>query len=140
MNDFSFPVVLWAATIGSIVLAGMVILWLRSRRKSPQEKERLRRLAVYSCGRLTEGELLDAPEGALSDSLVYYTYRAFGVEYTAAQDISTLTGLIAPEHCRPGNPTSVKYDPRLPANSIVICENWSGLQAVRNATAIQRRS
>ncbi len=131
MSEHSSPGWQWAAGVFTLALIAAVILWLRSRRKSPQEKERIRRLAVHLHGRLTDAELLDGPESSPPGNLLYYTYRASGVEYTAAQDVSSLNQMIHPEHCRPGNTASVKYDPRVPSNSIVICEHWSGLRPSR---------
>lgn len=132
MNALSSPEVFWPAVLVLLAAVAGLALWLRSRRKSPEEKERMRRLAVHARGRLADGELLDGPEVPPAGNLLYYTYRAFGVEYTAAQDISTLNGFLRPEQCRPGNTTSVKYDPKVPSNSIVICEEWNGLHNARS--------
>lgn len=119
---------LWiAGALTSGVTVG-VTLWRRARRKSPEERERLRRLAVHSRGRLTDGELIDGPPDSAEAYLLYYTYRAAGIEYTAAQDVSSLLGFLSGERCCPGDPAVVKYDPRRPANSIVLCEQWSGLR------------
>lgn len=132
MNELSSPEVFWPIVSLTTALLAALVLWLRSRRKSPEEAERLRRLAVHERGRLADGELLDGPETPPDGSLLYYTYRASGIEYTAAQDISTLNSFVRPEQCRPGNATTVKYDPRLPANSIIVCEEWTGLHGARS--------
>jgi hypothetical protein len=49
-----------------------------------------------------------------------------GVEYTASQDISKLKNLM-PDDLTVVRSVSVKYDPKNPANSIVIAEMWTGL-------------
>lgn len=116
-------------------LAGLTVLgtvwWSRRKRKSPEERERARRLAVNSTGRLTDGILVETPfqqNPSSNPELLFYRYWASGVEYTAAQDISSLRHLIAPQSCRLGSGAAVKYDPRKPSNSIIVCELWSGLR------------
>ena len=112
------------------VAAGGFVWWRRSHRKSPAERERLRCLAVNSHGRLTDGALIDAPysQDIASDrTLLFYSYRVAGVQYSAAQDVSALSGQLRSAVYRPGTVATVKYDPRSPSNSIIICELWSGL-------------
>ena len=106
---------------------------LRSRKKkSDAERERERRLAVNAVGRMTDGALLEAlnsrgdPKNAL---LLFYQYSVSGVGYSAGQDISGLHGQALAEAYWPGTAVTVKYDPQNPANSIVVCEQWSGLYA-----------
>jgi hypothetical protein len=131
MSELSSPELFWSVLLVSLATVAGLPLWLRNRRKSPEEKERLRRLSVHERGRLADGELLDGPETPPDGSLLYYSYRAFGVEYSAAQDISALSSFIHADQCRPGNTTSVKYDPKFPSNSIVVCEEWNGLPGAR---------
>ena len=123
------------------LIAGLIALaaagfrwWWRRQQKSPAERERLRRMAVNATGRFTEGFLLEAPFSPAAPptpDLLFYRYRASGMEYTAAQDVSTLADRIRPESSRPGALATVKYDPRRPSNSIIICELWSGLYGLR---------
>ena len=127
MGSYATEIVLLAAGL-AIACAGF-LLW-RRRRKTPAERERLRRLAVNATGRIVEGTLTEtAPPGADSPgvSLIFYQYWAAGVEYAAAQDVSTLRHLVRLEDCWPGRAATVKYDPHRPANSIIVCELWSGL-------------
>ena len=128
------------AMIGAVlaVMAAIVIvLYIRSRKKTPEELERLRRFSVNATGRLADGILLvEGPadaEGSADTDLIFYQYRAAGMEYTAAQDISLLRHLVDSGSSRPGLRTAVKFDPRHPSNSIVICEEWSGLRRSDNA-------
>jgi hypothetical protein len=124
------PSTFWTV-IGALAALALGILWWRQRNsKSPAERERLRRLAVNIHGRLTDGVLIDAPysqELSSSHDLLFYSYRAAGVEYSAAQDVSALAEEIHRGVFRPGTVATVKYDPRRPSNSIIICELWSGL-------------
>ena len=115
------------------VAAGGIWVVLRSRKKkSDAERERERRLAVNAVGRMTDGALLEAlnsrgdPKNAL---LLFYQYSVSGVEYSAGQDISGLHGRVLSETYWPGADVTVKYDPQNPSNSIVVCEQWSGLHA-----------
>ena len=129
-----FPWTALAIAGGLALLAG-VALWIRARRKSAAERERERRLAVNATGRITDGTLVepDPPEETTTTSgLLFYRYKAKGVEYSAAQDISTLAHLTPPKGCSPGAPVQVKYHPQRPSDSIILCEDWSGLPAAAN--------
>ncbi len=56
-----------------------------------------------------------------------YRYRASGVTYECAQDV----GGPLSEHVRDVRidlPVQVRFDPRNPANSIVVAESWNGLR------------
>jgi len=134
MSELGSPEFLWPIVLILLAAIAAIVLWLRSRRKTPQEKERLRRLDVNARGRLADGELLDGTEAPPTGNLIYYKYRASGVEYSAAQDISAISGIVQLAHCRPGDTASVKYDPRAPSNSIIVCEKWSGLQGLRDGS------
>lgn len=76
---------------------------------------------LLSVGKMGDANLLD-----IRDDLIVYSYAVRGVEYTASQDISRLKTLLPGEAASFG-PAIVKYDPRNPANSIVLAEEWSGL-------------
>ena len=99
--------------------------WLRRRfQQSPSERERRRRLSVNLKGRLGDATITDVEGDA-----IFYSYSVSGVEYTASQDISQLRDVIRTDLVGLiGSPVSIKYFPRIPANSILICEEWSGLR------------
>jgi hypothetical protein len=104
--------------------AGGFLLWNFFRpRETAQELERLRRLEVNGRGKLGDGEIVDF-EGAA----IVYSYTVGGVGYTAAQDVMSLEALLPSNHMSVIGPALVKFDPRNPANSIVLCEEWSGLR------------
>jgi hypothetical protein len=112
------------------MLVGLA-LWLRNRRKSAAERERERRLAINQMGRITDGILVEAEaetaDEQTTSGLLFYRYNAKGLEYSAAQDISGLVHLTPPGICSPGVPIQVKYHPQRPSDSIILCEQWSGL-------------
>jgi hypothetical protein len=114
---------------GLLVAAGA---WARSRRKTPEQLERERRLRISTIGRITDGTVVDVNEMDSSGSgelqLLIYHYDVAGVSYEASQDVSSLRHLVDLHSCRSGLMTSIKYDPGNPGNSIVISENWTGLR------------
>jgi len=116
--------ILLAGAATAALAAAAAAWWLKSRRLTPAERERRRRAAVNQHRRTVEGFLHEAGAQTL-----YYHYELAGVEYSASQDVSALAALLPADLSRFIGPVSVKYDPRNPANSIVICEDWSGIGA-----------
>jgi hypothetical protein len=113
-------------------LGAWALAYLRSRGHSPEEIERRRRLDVHRRGRITSGrvvELLDTEKGA-SGCLVVYRYEIGGVVYEVAQDVSALPELNSVAARLGDQIVSVKYDPRRPTNSIIACEEWSGIPRI----------
>lgn len=130
------PLTLFAYTLaatGIFLLVFWFLLWRKLRRRDPAELERRRRLHINRIGRMTEGrviELLDAANGVIAagaPQLVVYRYQVRGVEYQAAQDVSFLGHTPDLHRVAAGLSTRVKYDPKNPSNSIIVCEEWSGL-------------
>ena len=114
-----------AAICGFVaVLVTLTILIVRRVRGTPEKREQNRRLAVNRSGRLGDAMIIEASENA-----IYYSYSVRGVQYEASQDISTLRDRVPAELERIiGALASLKYSPNNPANSILICEEWSGLR------------
>ena len=112
--------------------AAVVGLWLRARRKTPEQLERERRERINQIGRITDGTVIDVSEvnenGRGAMQLLIYNYDVRGVSYEASQDITHLRQFVDLHSCRIGLPTSVKYDPQNPGNSIIVSERWSGLR------------
>ena len=96
--------------------------WKRSR-ITPEERERRRRADLVGHGKMSDAVLVE-----IRDDLLFYSYGVRGVEYTASQDVSMLQQYMPPDFSTI-DAVSVKYDPRNPANSIVLAEQWSGLRA-----------
>lgn len=124
---------LYAAIGGSVAaLALGAAYWIRSRRKTPEqiERERRQRLSVY--GRICDGTVLDVNEVQSNGNgaqFIVYTYEIGGVAYEASQDITHLRQFVDIHSCKLGLPTSIKYDPQNPGDSIVIAEEWTGLRS-----------
>ena len=84
----------------------------------------MRRLAVNRLGRLGDAIIDD-----VSTDTIYYSYSVRGVYYTACQDISTIREFVPDEPERLIGAATLKYLIRNPANSILVCEDWSGIRA-----------
>jgi hypothetical protein len=104
----------------------------RSRRRTPEQRERERRDRINEIGRITDGTVIDVSEmpanGHGEMQLLIYHYDVAGVSYEASQDVTTLRHRVDLHSCKVGLMTSIKYDPSNPGNSIVIAEEWSGLR------------
>jgi hypothetical protein len=120
----------------SLVLAGSGALFaaymlLRRKPKSADELERERRAWLDRIGRITDGTVIDVqelPSGHQNSTLLIYQYDVAGVSYEASQDVTYLRHWINLHSCRLGLPTSVRYDPQNPGNSMVVSEKWMGLR------------
>ena len=121
----TFPVT-QTFVIGAVslpVIAAGIFIVLRIRRK-PKDKEKLRRLEVNQNGRLGDATITD-----ISEDAIFYEYFVGGLTYSSSQDISQLREMIpADSHRLIGRPASLKYSVQNPANSILLCEDWSGLR------------
>jgi hypothetical protein len=116
----------------ALVAFGFALISRKSRR-SPDQKERERRERISLGGRITDGTVIDVHEVEATDGqpeaqLIVYQYDVAGVSYECSQDVTWLRHLVDLHSCRLGVPTSVKYDPQNPGNSIVIAEKWMGLR------------
>jgi len=105
-----------------------VRLAMQMMKASPEKRERKRRLELHRHGRLGDALIAEA-----TDALLYYSYSVRGVQYEASQDITALRHLLPAEPERLIGPASLKYSSKNPANSILICEEWSGLRAPSRA-------
>jgi hypothetical protein len=122
----------WLAAAASAVIIG-AYGFLRRKPKTADDLERDRRLWLEGMGRITDGTVIDVQELAndtpvRSATLLIYKYDVAGVSYECSQDVTYLRHWINLHSCRLGLPTSVKYDPHNPGNSLVISESWMGLR------------
>jgi hypothetical protein len=116
----------------AIAVATGAYYWIRSHRKTAEQREMERRLRLSALGRITDGTVIDTQEytndGQPPVQLLIYTYDVAGVTYECSQDITHLRQIVDVQSCKIGVPASIKYDPRNPGNSIVVAEAWSGLR------------
>jgi tartrate dehydratase beta subunit/fumarate hydratase class I family protein len=130
----ALAVPLWALQAGALTAVGVAVAlagalgyraWRRSR-VTPEERERRRRAALVGHGKLTDATLVE-----INQNVRFYSYVVRGVEYTASQDISGLRAHMPSELGLGVGSVSVKFDAKIPANSIVIAEDWSGLHTAK---------
>ena len=96
---------------------------MRLMRANPDKRERERRLDRQRDGRLGDALILEATE-----AMLYYSYSVRGGQYEASQDLNGLRHLLPIEPERLIGAASLKYSTKDPANSMLICEEWSGLR------------
>jgi hypothetical protein len=110
------------------VLLGLGLYFLSRLRRNPKDKEKRRRLQVNEQGRLGDATITEVHE-----STIFYEYSVRGVIYTASQDVAQLREQLPSDLERLIGPVTLKYSPQNPANSIILCEEWSGLRRVAPA-------
>lgn len=146
MNGFSLrePQVLGALAAAGLCFGG-AIAWSKLRKRPTEDEiERQRRQHLLKSGRIIDGTILDTSDvDALASGrpggmqLILYQYEISGVVYECSQEITNLKEYVNIHDCRLAFPCSVRYDPRRPANSIVIAETWSGLRDTANSVPIR---
>jgi len=126
------PIRLYSWVLASSGVAFVAYLLLRRKTKGPDEVERERRAWLDRIGRITDGTVIDVqevqPNGHRPSTMLIFQYDVAGVSYEASQDVTYLRQFINLQSCRLGLPTSVRYDPQNPGNSIVVSERWMGLR------------
>jgi hypothetical protein len=128
MNPFR----IYSLALGGTAIAFSLYFLLRRKPKTPEELERKRREWLDTVGRITDGTVIDVQElpfdGRHTSTMLIFQYDVAGVSYEASQDITYLRQWVNLHSCRLGLPTSVKYDPQNPGNSLVVSERWMGLR------------
>jgi hypothetical protein len=126
------PLRLYMIALGAAGLAAASYILLRRKPKTSDDIEKERRTWLNGIGRITDGTVIDVqeitPNGKRVATMLIYQYDVAGVSYEASQDVTYLRQWINLHSCRLGLPTSVKYDPHNPGNSLVISEGWMGLR------------
>jgi hypothetical protein len=126
------PLRLYIVILAVAVVLTIAYFLLRRKPKTADEIERERREWLDRIGRITDGTVIDVQEmpgaGDHSATFLIYHYDVAGVSYEASQDVTYLRQLINLHSCRLGLPTSVRFDPQNPGNSIVLSERWMGLR------------
>ena len=124
------PYYTWGLAALGVAVATYALF--RRKPKTVDDVERERRTWLNQVGRITDGTVIDVqeinPNGHRAATMLIYQYDVAGVSYEASQDVTYLRQWINLHSCRLGLPTSVKYDPHNPGNSMVISEGWMGLR------------
>jgi len=130
LNMLSFH--LYSLLVGGIGAAIAAYFIFGRKRKTAAEIERERRDWLIQIGRITDGTVIDVQEvtanGNSAATMLIFQYDVGGVSYEASQDVTYLRQWVNLHSCRLGLPTSVRYDPQNPGNSIVVSEKWMGLR------------
>jgi hypothetical protein len=121
---------------GVLVTAGASLWLLTRKRPTADELEQERRQMLLNYGRIVDGMLLDGFQVTVSDGdgtetrrdMLLYQYEISGVMYECSQDITPLAGILDPAKVKLGMPCSIRYQPGIPENSILVAERWSGLR------------
>ena len=126
------PLRLYTMVVGGAGVLLVAYFLLRRKPKTAEDLERERRAWLDQVGRITDGTVIDVQE-LRSDNhhpstFLIYQYDVAGVSYEASQNVTYLRQRINLHSCRLGLPTSVRYDPQNPGNSIVVSERWMGLR------------
>lgn len=124
------------AIAAALVCIGGIVAWAVFRRHpTADEIEHARRAALVKSSRIIDGTVVDISEIGEVESgrpggmqLILYKYEVAGVIYECAQDVTSLHDYVDIHECRLAFPCSVRYDPHLPANSVIVSEGWSGLR------------
>jgi hypothetical protein len=124
---------IYGLAAAGIALAGGAYALVRRKPKTADDVERERRTWLNGVGRITDGTVIDVQELGLESSprpatMLIYKYDVAGVSYECSQDVTYLRHWVNLHSCRLGLPTSVKYDPQNPGNSLVVSETWMGLR------------
>ncbi len=123
---------LYILILAAVVVLTVAYFLLRRKPKTADELEKERREWLDRIGRITDGTVIDVQEMPGTNdhpaTFLIYHYDVAGVSYEASQDVTYLRQLINLHSCRLGLPTSVRFDPQNPGNSIVLSERWMGLR------------
>jgi hypothetical protein len=127
-----FSIRIYAEALGGILALIAAYYLVRGNKTSAEEVELERRDMLTEIGRITDGTVIDVQEINLekqsAHTMLIYRYDIAGVSYEASQDVTYLRQWINLHSCRLGLPTSVRYDPQNPGNSMVVSERWNGLR------------
>ncbi|MDQ6758860.1 MAG: hypothetical protein M3Z32_03205 [Acidobacteriota bacterium] len=117
----------------SAILFSLAVFIIRGARRETVGHEQRRRSTVNRHGRLGDALITE-----VSEHTIYYSYSLRGVVYTTSQDVTDLQHMLPDEPDRLVGPVSLKYLSSNPANSIVVCEEWSGLRTIESGYTLAR--
>lgn len=109
--------------VSLVLMAAGARVLLKSRHRNLEKRERRRRTLVNRGGRLG-----DALITGFTGTLLHYSYSVHGVEYSASQEVGALRDRLPEDLGNLVGMAQLKYLAKNPANSILVCEEWSGMK------------
>ena len=89
-------------------------------RRNKTDPEAARRAELLRTGRIADGVVFDVGTDEAGEiTHVYYSYNISGVEYESSQSLDEAQRA-RPINYSPGAHITVRYEPRRPANSVVV--------------------
>lgn len=88
-------------------------------RRHKVDPEIQRRTALLKSGRIGEATILEISTDDEGNHLLSYCYTVAGVDYETVQRLDE-EQLTRKDHYLPGSSVALRYDPRRPANSLVV--------------------
>jgi len=117
------------ASVG-VAAALVIMVWtLWQKRLTPLQRD-LRREFRRRQTIARDGRIIEATVNDIQDDAIYYSYQLQGVVYHTSQDVSVFRDMLPVARERLVGPAACKYIVTNPANSLVICEEWSGLKKI----------
>ena len=121
------------ASVGVAVALAILVWTLWRSRLTPVQRE-LRREFRRRQAISREGRIIEATVGDIQDDAIFYSYQLQGVVYHTSQDVSAFRDTLPVARERLVGPAACKYMVNNPANSLVICEDWTGLRKITKET------
>ena len=88
-------------------------------RRQKEDPEVPRRTLLKKSGRIGEATILDADVDADGQTVLSYCYTVGGGDYETVQHLDA-EQLTRKDYYLPGSRVDLRYDPRRPANSVVV--------------------
>lgn len=88
-------------------------------RRNKEDPEIARRSLLLRSGRLGEATVLDTGVDNEGKDILSYCYTIAGVDYETVQRLND-EQLLRKDYYLPGSRVDLRYDPRRPANSVVV--------------------
>ena len=88
-------------------------------RRNKEDPEIARRSLLLRLGRLGDATVLDTGVDSEGKDILSYCYTIAGVDYETVQRLND-EQLLRKDYYLPGSRVDLRYDPRRPANSVVV--------------------
>jgi hypothetical protein len=93
-----------------------VLGWFRRKKEDP---EVARRALLLKTGRIGDATILSTDFDSDGKEIVSYCYTVAGVDYETVQSLDEQQ-MLRRDYYMPGSRVDLRYDPRHPANSVVV--------------------